>query len=150
MSTRPLLTGNVDTRDEDIRSLNDQVEYLTTALEKERQKGRKNEQAILHLRRILLPLFQSLQMVFDVIPDGQGVGADVPPQESRVWESWKSKLGGTAAKIIEALLEHGEMSVAQIRVACHCGQQTVYDVTSKMNKLGLINKNGGRYSLKKL
>lgn len=72
------------------------------------------------------------------------------PKVSRVWESWKQKLPGKPAEIIQALLEHGEMNVAQIRVAAHCGQQTVYDVTSKLYKLGLINKNGGKYSLKAL
>jgi hypothetical protein len=102
---------------------------------------------------VLTPLHEGLCQLFDEmdkVAPGQGEAAPVNGKASAVWESWKKDLGGKAAEIIDALLVHGEMSVAQLRVAAKCGQQTVYDITHKMNKLGLINRNGGRYSLKKL
>lgn len=75
---------------------------------------------------------------------------DAPPKHSGIWEKWKAQLPGKRAEAIQALLDHGELTIPQLRVAIHCGQQTAYDVTSALNKLGLINKNGGKYSLKKL
>ena len=62
----------------------------------------------------------------------------------------EAKLGGKQAEFIQALLEHGEMSAIQLKIATRSGQQTVYDTIHKLNKLGLINKNGGKFSLKEL
>ena len=73
-------------------------------------------------------------------------------RSSAVWEDWKKKLGATAAsKIIDILLLHGQLDQTQIRI--HLGtsrMQTVYDAVSKLNKAGIINKNGGKISLKEL
>lgn len=71
-------------------------------------------------------------------------------RKAAVWESWKQKLGGKQAEFIEALLTHGEMSAIQLKIATRSGQQTVYDTIHKLNKLGLINKNGGKFSLKEV
>ena len=158
MATRGMLPGHVDTREQDIEQLRQDVQRLQDALDKARQEAVKQAQGIALLRGQLAPLFRALQMIFDVTDQMAPADSENPaaqytgfsPQELKVWGSWKQKLGGVASRIIDALLEHGEMSVAQIRVACHCGQQTVYDVTHKMHGLGLINRNGGRYSLKKL
>lgn len=130
--------------------------------------GRQAQESIRMLRQQLGPLYKALQAVFGEIeaagvPEGpqtlteaaaQGrpypVGQDI--RVVAVWESWKQKLGPTssAARVIDALLVHGEMNVAQLKVAAKMATQTVYDAASKLNRLGLINKNGGRYSLKKL
>ena len=72
------------------------------------------------------------------------------PKVSKVWKSWQEKMPGFPAKFIEVLLEHGEMTVPQLKIAAHCGSNTVYGVISKLHGLGLINKNGGKYSLKEL
>lgn len=122
---------------------------------------REAEAAIGPLRTQLTPLYRALQVLFGHM-EAAGVTASDPvvPTSGRpptgnqkhaaVWESWKQKLGPTAAKFIDALLLHEEMTVTQLRIACQCGQQTVYDTASKMSKAGLINRNGGKYSLKQL
>lgn len=113
------------------------------------------QRAVAALRRVLEPQYIALQAIFGQIylltdnPTGDISGGESDPKR-KVWESWKSKLGGMSAKFIDALLEHGEMSVAQLRVAMKCRQQTVYDIASKLGRLGLLDKNNNRYSLKKL
>jgi transcription initiation factor IIE alpha subunit len=67
-----------------------------------------------------------------------------------VWESWKSRLGGGCAKVIDALLLHGEMNTQQLAIACGCNRNTIPNLILKLNRAGLINKNGGRFSLKPL
>jgi len=110
--------------------------------------------AVSNLRKTLTPLYSSLQVLFGEMEAVAGSETASEPRigerQSKVWESWKQKLGGMSARFIQALLDHGEMNAAQLRVAMQCRQQTVYETASKMNKLGLINKNGGRYSLKEL
>lgn len=112
------------------------------------------ERAVRNLRRYLQPLYAALQAVFgemdSAFPDDESPSLRVNTKAASVWESWKQKLGGKKSEVIQALLDHGEMNVAQLRVATHSGQQTVYDVTSALFRLGLLNKNGGRYSLKQL
>jgi hypothetical protein len=114
------------------------------------------QRTVAELRRQLLPLFQALRAVFGEIdtiapPESDQSGAAPQSDKKRaVWESWKQKLGGKPAELIDALLDHREMSAVQLRVALKCHIQTVYDTTAKLQKLGLVNKKGGKYSLKEL
>jgi hypothetical protein len=153
MSSFPQLTGFVDNSEQKLAELREMNRRLDEALRLERNKSAQVEAGARELRRVLTPLYRALQAVFGEI-DAMGIGdvqqSEVGAKATGVWKSWQQKLPGMPAKFIEVLLEHGEMSVAQIRVAAHCGQQTVYDVTSKLHKLGLLNKNGGKYSLKEL
>jgi hypothetical protein len=108
------------------------------------------------LKEVLTPLYTALQHVFGdldavVSNDASGaVGAASDARVSPVWESWKQKLGGKAADAIDALMVHGELTHTQLRIHIKCGQQTVYDTVLRLNKAGIINKNGGKISLKKL
>lgn len=105
------------------------------------------------LRHQLEPLYNALRMVFGELDNAGVSGRETTGPSTRVagvWESWKSKLGGKQAEFIQALLEHGEMTAVQLKVATHTGTSTVPQVIYKLNHLGLINKQGGRYSLKEL
>lgn len=148
----------------EVEQLRERVSELENELEQERLHAREAIKAVRNqstaatrllarMRSQFEPWHSMLSGLFSDL-DAAGIAgeesASTPRQASGVWESWKQKLPGKPAEIIQSLQEHGELSVAQIRVAAHCGQQTVYDVTSKLHKLGLINKNGGKYSLKEL
>lgn len=156
--TLPLLNGEVIQEGEDpqIERLRNRIEELEGELEVSRVEARNAkrgaERAVSALRQQLSPLYQALRAVFGemdaVIPESNNGSG--PQAKSDVWEKWKRQLGGKPAEFIAAMQEHGEMTIPQLRVATHSGQQTCYDVTSKLNKLGLINKNGGKYSLKSL
>lgn len=161
MPSNMMLEGNVDNRDHIIEQLQAEVaelnDQLVIAKAETARAQRASGAAVSNLRRQLAPLYQALQAVFgemEAIPDtGAPAGSTGTATNSKVdavWESWKRKLGGKAAVFIDVLREHGEMNVAQLRVAAQCGQQTVYDTIAKLHKVGLINKNGGRFSLKQL
>jgi hypothetical protein len=113
-------------------------------------------EAISALRRQLEPLYKSLRMIFGEISrvDAEVItGAKSSDRTSGTltpkWEMLQSRLGGRQAEFID-LLQHGEMSVAQLRAAAHCDIRTAYKTIEKMKAGGLLNKNGGKFSLKQL
>lgn len=108
--------------------------------------------AVAALRQQLSPLYRALQAIFGEL-DAIGDDAPAPASDARmqaVWASWKSKLGSGPAKVIDALLLHGEMNTQQLAIACGVNRNTIPNWIVTLNKAGLINKNGGRFSLKSL
>ena len=132
---------------------------LEVELKAERRKNANVEKGVAELRKILSPLYQALGMVFGQV-EAMGVSESVAPssygdpRKAAVWDSWVEKLGGKdsfAGKMIVALLQHGALTSKQI--AIHIGTkriQTVYETTLKVNKAGILDKNGDRFSLKEL
>lgn len=153
---QPLLEGNVDNRDALIEQLQDEVSNLTrdllTAKADAAREKRTNAAAVTAVRRQLQPLYQALASLFGELDKFETVDASpVTAKSSAVWETWKRQLGGKQAEFIQAMLDHGhEMTSEQLRVATHTGRSTVPQIIYKLNQLGLINKNGGRFSLKEL
>ena len=138
-----------------IRTLEREVEDERLAAQRARDDATR---AVGMLRRQLSPLYRALQAVFgelDLVAAAEPESAasspsPAAPRTSAVWEAWKSRLPPACGKVIDALLTHGELNSVQIKVAARLGTSTVSDAISKLNKAGLIDKNGGRYSLKKL
>lgn len=152
-----LESGHVPDRQMEINHLNAEIARLREQLSDAREEVSKNQRAVRALavlRTQLNPLYKALGAIFGeldsvgVADDGPGPSRPVPP----VWQSWQQKFGqdSAAARFIQALLEHGEMNVPQLRVHMKAAQQTVYDTATKLNKLGLLTKNGGRYALRQL
>jgi DNA-binding MarR family transcriptional regulator len=81
---------------------------------------------------------------------GVGESPASSPQKSAVWESWKQKLGPMPAKAIDALLMHGALTQTQLRIHVGCAAGSISDLVYRLNKAGIINKNGGKISLKEL
>lgn len=109
--------------------------------------------AIASLRSQLKPLYHALQQIFGDIAafdDPGSAGTNGDSRIDAVWRAWKEKLPGAPAKIIDALRTHGELSTQQLAIACRIGKTTVTDSVYKLNRAGLINKAGGRFSLKQL
>lgn len=112
--------------------------------------------ALRPLQRQLAPLYKALQGVFGEIEhivgaDGASQGNGGDPRVVAVWASWKTKLGATVAKGIDALMVHGELDTQQLAIAAGLDKRTITNtVIYKLNQAGLINKNGGRFSLKAL
>jgi len=164
MSAMHLIEGDVeDPRDETIRQLRDENEALREMVrDSERTAAdatRNATRAIARLRGQLEPLYRALRGIFGEM-DAAGVGesASVPASSPgvsdtrvlAVWTSWKQRVSPACGKVIDALLQHGELNTAQLKVAAGIGSSTVSDSIFKLNKLGLISKNGGRFSLKTL
>jgi hypothetical protein len=134
-------------------------------LEKELQEA-KNEaatakqaaadavQAIRALRQQLEPLHKSLKMVFGEISRVDAGGNDNATESassglSPKWEMLKQRVGGRQADFID-LLQHGAMTIAQLRAAAHCDIRTAQKVVQAMRVGGLVDKNGKQFSLKQL
>jgi hypothetical protein len=134
---------------------NRQLAEAEESLRQEKRKTAVIESGVQQLRTVLTPLYQALQHVFGEI-EAMGVGGESAApnvKNSVAWDSWKQKLGpnSAAAKIIDILMIHGELTHTQLRI--HIGtnrMQTVYDAVSKLNKAMLLNKNGDKFSLKEL
>lgn len=119
--------------------------------------------ALSMLRRQLSPLYRALQAVFGEL-DAAGVTDEAPSathapetsaagrsaKEMALWSDWKAKLPPGCGKVIDALLLHSDLNVKQLKVAAKMGENSVYQATSRLGQAGLINKNGGRFSLKQL
>lgn len=158
----PLLSGHVTNDDNIVSSLRmrlgqalEDLEVTRVELDAERRKTRGLELGVTELRRQLSPLYQALRMVFgemDAIPVGEGVPSSVPNVKRKVWDDWIDKFGRETlnAKLIAALLDHGTMSPAQLRVAMKCGENSVYEAIKRLKKLGLLQGTAGKYSLKEL
>lgn len=154
-----LIEGDVvDERDTRITELEQEVEdYRAEVTQLKFQLAdaqRQGTRGLTNLRRQLSPLYKALQDVFGEldkagVQDGQ-VDTGTSSRVSAVWESWKSKLPGNTAKVIDALLLHGEMNSTQIGIAIGIHRNNVPQLIWKLNKAGLITKNGTKYSLKQL
>lgn len=167
-----LLEGVIDAdpppADERIAELKDEVKELRAAIVRANadttQARRDAARALAPLRQQLTPLYRALQTVFGEL-DAAGVTeeravdwgktpasstTDLDPRVVAAWNSWKSRLSPACGKVIDALMVHGTLNSAQIKVAAGLGSSTVSDSIYKLNKAGLIDKNGGRFSLKQL
>jgi hypothetical protein len=156
-----LMTPLPDLRQQ-IESLRDEVYKQSEARQKaetelriERQKNAVLEAGVTNLRQVLMPLYQGLRMIFGEL-DALGVqdsttpASGLDPRKAAVWEDWKRKMPGIPARFIDALMLHGELTQTQLRLHAKCAQGSVAGVVSQLWKAGLINKNGGRISLKEL
>lgn len=134
-----------------VERLTREISDVRQELQRERLKNSTIERGVQKLREVLGPLYNGLQMIHGEI-DAMGLEDSTPKTapKSAIWEDWKQKLGGKPAEAIDVLHLHGEMNAVQLRLHLHCGNDYIYNVISKLNKAGLINKNGGRISLKEL
>jgi hypothetical protein len=135
-------------------------------LEKELQEARDGEtkakaaaadsiHAIRALRKATEPFYNALRMIFGEISRVDAGKIEEthnssPTRANTVYEKWIAQLGGNRAAIIRALLEHGEMTRQQLRVSSGVPDGSINQTTSELYKLGLINRGGGKYSLKEL
>lgn len=146
------LSGDVDNRDDIISDLETENESLKAQLAHEKQSGREGARAVAALRKQLTPLYQAMQMMFghmEAINTDSAVNG-ATPAVSAVWKAWKDRLGGQPAQLIDALLLHSELTSGQIAIAIGVNPKNVAQVIHKVNKAGLLNKNGGKFSLKQL
>lgn len=154
-----------DPRDKEIENLRGklrQAERDTADAERAAERAREDAQrALSMLRKQLGPLYRALQAVFGEL-DAAGIEDAEPgavprasegtlpnPRTAAVWASWKEKLGA-AGKLIDALLLHKEMNTQQLAIATGLHRTTIPKHIYTLNRAGLINKNGGRFSLKPL
>ena len=154
LNAMPDPQAQLRTLQQELYNRNRQLAEAEEALRQERLKSASLEKGVAILREILNPLHQGLNLVFGQI-DEMGVASGssttgMDPRKAAVWEDWKRKLPGIPARSIDALMLHGELTQTQLRLHAKCAVGSVAGVVSQLWKAGLINKNGGRISLKEL
>ncbi len=153
-----LLEGSIveDMGGSDTDSLRDENRELRSELQQARRDIEKIKhevgRSVSELRRQLTPLYRALQAVFGEMDEIGDYDSPSAPNSktAAVWDAWKTRIGGQPAKLIDAFLLHGEMTAAQIAIAIHVNPKNVAQVVHKLNRAGLIQKNGNLYALKKL
>lgn len=156
-----LLEGQVT--DDDVTTIADlmaEVRTLRAELAVAKAEATKAKREASHafgeLRRQLTPLHRVLQAIFGEL-DAAGVD-DAPSSTSgggdartvKIWESWKARMPGGPAKIIDALMLQPDMNTQQLAIATGVHRNSIPAMIYKLNKAGLLNKNGQRFSLKAL
>lgn len=127
-----------------------------------RQRVNQVDAPAARLRQTLSPLYNALRAIMGEIevidpqvdsPAGQPSPASSAPVDSKnaaVWEAWKNRLPAGAGKIIDALMKHGDANTQQLSILTGLHRNSIPRSIYELNKAGLINKNGGRFSLKQL
>lgn len=143
----------IESLQRELYARNRQLAESEEALRQERAKNASIERGVQRLREVLGPLFDGLKLIHGEM-DAMGIegssASSVDPRKAAVWEDWKRKLGGQAAKAIDALLLHGALTQSQIRLHVGCATGSTAGIVYQLNKAGIINKNGGKISLKDL
>lgn len=153
-----MLGGDVaqtDNHDATIQELRSRVRQLEVDLATEKARSKQTLEGAAELKLVLTPLYKGLRHIFGEfdaigVQDVSSASSGGDKKLSAAWESWKKKLGGKAAMAIDVLFLHGEMNATQLRIHLQCGNDYVYNVISQLHKAGIINKNGGKISLKGL
>jgi small-conductance mechanosensitive channel len=153
--------SEVDRLRDELRRVSGERDALRTENIRLRQRVNQIDGPAAQLRHTLEPLYRAFQAIFGDIEviDPQPVVSSPQMQQpnpqqsdrlSSVWDSWKQKLGSGAAKVITALQEHGEANTQQLSILTGMHRTSIPRIIYELNKAGLINKNGGRFSLKQL
>jgi hypothetical protein len=145
----PLLEGNQEYVDDEgidpaVAALHDRIDVL------ERKLSEVKRDAVIAVLNLLA---RSLKHVasgeFDL--DEMAVAAAAPSTSNGKWEFWKKRYPGRIAETIDLLLIQGEMNQSQLCSALKCDSRTLSaKVIYPLNKAGLLIKNGGMFSLKRL
>ena len=161
MSTRPLLSNGPTTMprpDEDYRILQRRVEQLEDELaqEKLRTQEARNQSVRVHraqarLKQQLSPLYQAIRGIMEDLPEEDvNVSVDSSMQPRDKWEIQKRLFPGKPSEIIDLLLIRSNMSTKELATANRSDPRTITKAIFTLNNAGLIEKNGGRFSLKQL
>lgn len=146
------LSGQVDTRDQQIAELqleNEKLRDYNLDLEQQLRRARiENQQSISAVRAILSPLYNGLKQLFGEMDAIGGAQEQATTKEDPRWASWKQRMPGRPAEMIDLLLVHDSMSVKNLMVAMKCRKDAVYQAASKLGQAGVVANVGGRYSLK--
>jgi len=152
-NTGLMLTPRIHPLEAENERLRREIESANYEISQSRELHNTQAVAVQNIRDILEPLFSGLKRVFGEMEHAgfeTYSAASVDPRKAAIWSSWKQKMPGNPAKFIDALLLHGELTQTQLRLHAQCAQGSVAGVVSQLWKNGLINKNGGKISLKEL
>lgn len=142
--------------------LEEEILSLHHDLDAARSHNEILERSLRALRTQLAPLHRALRAVFGEIElavgedsffsfasNGGGAAPSRTSGNDPRWESWKEKLPGKPAEMIDLLLLHKTMSVKALMTAMRCGKDAIYQAAYKLSQAGLL-AGSKPYSLKQL
>lgn len=155
---RPAADQELDRALRLIESLERDLATERENIQKERQKSMNIKRALANLKEKLNPMHNAINLIYSDL-DAAGIEVDesntaaagtAPSTHvgSAKWESCKQRMPGHPAELIDLLLIHKEMTVQQMAGLGHMGKQSVYRAIAKLTGAQLLNKAGGRFSLK--
>jgi hypothetical protein len=164
MATKPLtLKGIIDAEPgdhgEEVRQLRRDNQRLDEALRQVRNElgqaiaEKENlERSIRALRNQLAPLHHALRAVFGEIELAVGEEEVSAPRSAGApvaangadprWESFKQTFPGVAARIIDALLAHQQMTYGQLKTLLRADYNTIKNAAARLKQAGAIVKEG--------
>jgi len=168
MSTKPLLleglagSSHIDS-DELVRKLRreksdieEQLRVARREIEDLQLEKERIERSVKVLRQQLSPLHRALRAMFGEIELAVGEedisspastttnGQQVSPADDARWQSYKNTFPGLRARIIDALLAHREMNIAQLSALLKAAYSSVKDAVADLAKAGAVKKEGGK------
>ena len=127
---------------------NDESMELRAQVAELSQRLGKANAVISNLKKRFEPDYKSLQDLFSDLEAVPGAGlVDAGP-----FEIWKQKLGGACSRMIDALLQKGEVTRIQLATLTSQSPRSGSFATNlaKLNTNGLIEKEGDRIRLRRL
>jgi hypothetical protein len=135
----------------EIAGLEQELEDAKAEAKSAKQAAADSVQAIRALRKALDPFHTAIGMIYGEISrlDAGEVDIEVNGRDVR-WEHIKQKFPGKPAEIIELLLIHKNLSTGQLAAMAKADPRTITRAIFVLNKAQLLDKNGGKFSLKSL
>jgi hypothetical protein len=137
--------------------LRDELRQAKVELAQARHNSIQSLAALTALRQVLNPLKRAILSIYgelDLVPEQPATSSSSTSSSSTnsnpKWESWKLKMPGQPAQIIDHLLLHEEASVTQLATALRARENTIRTVLSRMSGAGLVHKEGGKFGKYKL
>jgi hypothetical protein len=145
VSTRPLLEAHIDSPEDQLRRRLDTLERSVEDLRAELRET-VNAQRAFHASA-----YNAFIQVFGgEVADSSDTPTRPHSHVSAAWEGWKRRLGPTEGEIIDVLIHGQYMTCEQLRIAIHKAYSSTSGALKKMSDLGLLDRNGPKYGLKKL
>jgi hypothetical protein len=143
------LTVNFTPTPEPVRAFRDEAAALREENSKLRADLGKANQIIGNLRKQLEPEYRAYQALFGDLDSASNASAN---GHSAAWDVWKQKLGGGMAKMIDALIAHGELTRIQLATVCAMSPNsgTYASYLARLNSNGVIEKDGNKIRLRQL
>lgn len=136
--------------------LEEEILNLRRSLEDGQLESERMRRSVANLRQQLSPLHRALRSVFGEIelavgeevagPVGISV-ASVHNNSDPRWESYKQTFPGVAARIIDALLAHPQLTYMQLKSVIRADYNSVKNAAAKLKQAGAIVREGNQCRL---
>lgn len=146
-----LLSGQVDDRDEQIKTLRAQIEKLLQDGREMQSQLSRERAGVAAVRHQLNPLYRALQLLFEEMDQVAGFTNATEPQSNAKWDAIKQRLAPRLREAIDILLVQKNLKRTQMASALKMGYNNcTKNVVGVLIRQGLVVESGGYLVLKEL